>query len=170
MIVYDVNKSYYGLCPLQAFRLSEAAIKALKLNEVRHTDCLLQENIRKAGLDLNSLFEEVPMKIHRSHLLQAFLFDHIQPLMPTFNTNLFRLTGTSSHMTQQLWSQSDQSQKVLEELTKMEADYKNTIKAAKKANKKLQSNIIANKDKTIKGSLASKADEEALLTANVEDS
>ena len=119
---------------------------------------------------MSTLFEEVNLKIHRSHLLQAFLFDHIQPHMPTFNTNLFRLTGTSSHMTQQLWSQSDQSAKVLEELSKMEADYKNTIKSAKKANKKLQNNIIANREKTIKGSLASKADEEALLSANVEDS
>lgn len=99
MIVYDVNKSYYGLCPLQAFRLSEDAIKALKLNDVKHTDLLIQENIRKAGLKMDTLFEEVPLKIHRSHLLQAFLFDHIQPHMPTFNTNLFRLTGTSSHMT-----------------------------------------------------------------------
>lgn len=52
----------------------------------------------------------------------------------------------------------------------MEADYKNTIKIAKRANKKLQSNIVANKDKTIKGSLTSKADEEALLSANIEDS
>jgi len=100
MIVYDVNKSYYGLCPLQAFRLSDAAIKALKLNEVRHTSILTQKNIRDAGLDMNTIFEEVNLKIHRSHLLQAFLFDHIQPLMPTFNTNLLRLTGTSSHMTQ----------------------------------------------------------------------
>jgi hypothetical protein len=29
MVVYDVNKSYYGLCPLQGFRLSEGAVQAL---------------------------------------------------------------------------------------------------------------------------------------------
>jgi lactam utilization protein B len=52
----------------------------------------------------------------------------------------------------------------------MEADYKNTIKIAKRTNKKLQNNIIANREKTIKGSLASKADEEALLSANVAES
>ena len=38
MIVYDANKSYYGLNSLQGFRISEAAIKALNLNEVKFTD------------------------------------------------------------------------------------------------------------------------------------
>jgi len=52
----------------------------------------------------------------------------------------------------------------------MEADYKNTIKVAKKGNKKLQNNIIANKEKTIKGSIANKADEDALLNPKIEDS
>jgi len=42
MIVYDVNKSYYGLCPIQGFRLAEGAIEALRLNEVGQvTDSLI---------------------------------------------------------------------------------------------------------------------------------
>jgi len=90
--------------------------------------------------------------------------------MPAFNTNIFRLTGTTQHMTQQLWSAADQSQKVIDEFAKMEADYKNTIKIAKRQNKKLQQHILANKEKTTKGSIADKADEEALKSAKVVDS
>jgi hypothetical protein len=39
------------------------------------------------------MFEEVAIKIHRSHMQQAYLFDHIQPGMPAFNTNLFKLVS-----------------------------------------------------------------------------
>ena len=35
MIVYDVNKSRYGLNPLKCFRLSEKAVSALSLNDTR---------------------------------------------------------------------------------------------------------------------------------------
>jgi hypothetical protein len=101
------------------------------------TDALVQAKIREHKLTISNLFEEVELKIHRSHLLQAFLFDHIQPHMPSFNTNLFRLNGTTPHMTQHLWSAADQSQKVIDELAKIEGDYKNTIKVAKRQNKKL---------------------------------
>jgi len=52
---------------------------------------LVQDKIRSSNLTIQELFEEVPLRIHRSHLVQAFLFDHIQPHMPAFNTNLFKL-------------------------------------------------------------------------------
>lgn len=70
MICYDVDKSAYGLNPLKCYRLSIAAIDALKLNNPsKLTDQLVQDNIRTHKLDFSNFFEEVPMKIHRSHLL-----------------------------------------------------------------------------------------------------
>jgi len=56
------------------------------------------------------------MKIHRSHLLQAFLYDHIQPHMPAFNTNLFKLGSSTQHMTQLSFQAGEQSQQLNEEL------------------------------------------------------
>ena len=73
-------------------------------------------------------------------------------------------------MTQHLWSAADQSQKVIDEMAKIEGDYKNTIRLAKKQNKKLQSHILANKEKTAKGSIADIVDKEALEGAKVNDS
>lgn len=96
-ITYDIGKSDYGLNPLQCFRLSEKAIEAFsggaqqmqqgyseKIN-------LVQERIKSQKLTISELYEEVPIRLSRSHLLQAFLFDHIQPHMPAFNANLFKL-------------------------------------------------------------------------------
>ena len=70
MIVYDVNKSKYGLNPLNCFRFSQAAIDALHLNDLsKLTSTLVQDRITENKLNIDSFFEEVDMKIHRSHLL-----------------------------------------------------------------------------------------------------
>ena len=79
MIVYDSEKSMYGLNPLKCYRLSTAAIKALSLDDALAAATLIQDKIREQDLSIGTFFEEVPIKIHRSHLLQAFLFDHIAP-------------------------------------------------------------------------------------------
>lgn len=70
MIVYDVTKSPYGLSPLKCYRLSQSAISSLNLNNpAEMTTQLLQDKIRDNSLSMSVFFEEVPMRIHRSHLL-----------------------------------------------------------------------------------------------------
>ena len=93
LIIYDVSKSNYGLNPIHCFRLSEKAIDSLDKNVNQPADKinLLQEKLRSQNLTIAELFEEVPVRIYRSHLVQAYLFDHIQSHMPAFNTNLFKL-------------------------------------------------------------------------------
>lgn len=51
----------------------------------------VQESINENKLEVKEMFEEVPIKIQRSHMQQAYLFDYIQPYMPAFNTNIFKL-------------------------------------------------------------------------------
>lgn len=80
MIIYDITKSHYGLNPFQCYRLSPGAISALNLDSgLAEKDKLIIDVIRENCLNVHNFFEEVPLKIHRSHLIQAFLFDHIQP-------------------------------------------------------------------------------------------
>ena len=170
MVVYDVTKSTYGLNPLKCYRLSQAAIDSLNLNNPADmTDSLVQDKIRENNLSMETLFEELPMKIHRAHLLQAFLFDHIQPHMPAFNTNVFKLGSTTEHLNQHVYQASEQSQTLVEEMQKIEMNHKNQIKVAKRQNKKIQATILANKDKTLKGSLGEKEDREALESFKVDD-
>ena len=63
---------------------------------------LIQEKIREHDLEISTFFEEVDVKIHRSHLLQAFLFDHIAQKMPVFNINLLKMGSTSQHLVEHL--------------------------------------------------------------------
>lgn len=170
MVVYDVSKSAYGLNPIQCFRFSPMAIKALNLNDPANlTDHLVQDKIREYSLEYQSFFEEINVKIHRSHLLQAFLFDHIQPHMPVYNKNVLKLGTQTTHMTQLLFQSSEQSNIILDELRNIEIQHKNQIKHAKKANKKIQAQILANKDKTAKGSTGAVQDQKALESFKVED-
>ena len=67
------------------------------------------------------------MKIHRSHLLQAFLFDHIQPKMPAFNPSIFNIAKNGNALTHHLYRASEQSQVLLEELSKVEQQHKKMI-------------------------------------------
>ena len=68
------------------------------------------------------------MKINRSHLLQAFLFDHIAPKMPAFNTNLLNLGSSTQHMVQHLHMASEKSNTLHEEMLKIENVHKSQIK------------------------------------------
>ena len=141
MVVYDVNKSSYGMNPIRCFRLSKEAVKVLNLDDmVKMTEqiSLVQDKISSAGLTIENLFEEVDMKIYRSNLLQAFLFDHIQPHMPAFNTNLFNLGSNQSYMTHHLYKSGEVSHQLVDEFNKIENQHKKMIQQAKKQNKKIQ--------------------------------
>ena len=77
-----------------------------------------------------SFFEEIAVKIQRSHMQQAYLFDHIQPGMPAFNTNLFKLaqpTYLEAHAFQ-----------ATEAAEKLSYDLSNKFDAAEKAYAKLK--------------------------------
>ena len=89
-IVYDISKSNYGLQPLHAYRLS---LKAISTIPTSMKTVLSQHHIKASGLTISEFFEEVPIKLQRSHMQQAYLFDYIQPEMPAFNTNLFKLAS-----------------------------------------------------------------------------
>ena len=70
MVVFDADKSQYGMNPMTCYRLSPAAIKALNLNELTElTSTLTQDKVASSGLSIDSFFHQVDMKVHRSHLL-----------------------------------------------------------------------------------------------------
>lgn len=103
MMAYDSNKSQFGMNPVKCYRLSQKAIDTLNLNDLlKVTDQLVQDKIKEHNLTIETFFEECPVKIHRSHLLQAFLFDHIQPKIPSFNTSVLKMGGSDQYMTQHL--------------------------------------------------------------------
>ena len=90
--------------------------------------------------------------------------------MPVFNTNLLKLGSTSQHMVQHLFVASDKTQNLIDELAKIENVHKQQIKQAKRANKKIQSIVLANKDKSVKGSVAEEEDRAALAAFKIDDS
>lgn len=98
-IVYDISKSNYGLNPLHAYRFSEKAVNSLEKNPLTATITdkfnLVQDKIRSQNLSISEFFEEIPIRVYRSHLLQAFLFDHIQPHIPAFNAQILKMANSN---------------------------------------------------------------------------
>ena len=91
--MYDTSKANFGLNPLHAYRLSEKAIKTFTHDIGMIRAEILQTRIVEEKLVIEEMFEEIPIKIQRSHMQQAYLFDYIQPEMPAFNTNIFKLAS-----------------------------------------------------------------------------
>lgn len=135
-ITYDVSKSDYGLNPLHCFRLSEKAIEAFDLNSQAQPGTadkinLLQERIKSQNLTIAEFFEEVPIRVNRSHLVQAFLFDHIQPHMPAFNNNVFKL-ASHQYLCNHVFHLNEATDQLLQEQTRLEKVHSNTLKQHKK--------------------------------------
>jgi C-terminal region of eIF3h len=139
-IIYDVSKSDYGLNPLHCFRLSEKALEAFDAPGTHHTLAgqahsdkltLIQERIRSQSLTIGELFEEIPIRVYRSHLVQAYLFDHIQPHMPAFNANLFKL-ATPQYLCNHVYQLNEATDELIHEQARLDTVYRNTLKAHKK--------------------------------------
>ena len=74
-------------------------------------------------MTVNELFEEVPIRVYRSHLVQAYLFDHIQPEMPAFNPNLFKL-ATPEYLCNHVYQLYVATDSLIDEQQKQEYIYK----------------------------------------------
>lgn len=94
-LVYDTSKANFGLNPLKAYRLSLRALDAFSQDHGNIQMAITQRRLIEMGLTIQELYEEIPVRIYRSHMQQAYLFDYIRPEMPAFNTNVFKLAQPS---------------------------------------------------------------------------
>jgi len=69
LIIYDPLKTSQGFLSLKALRLTQTFMELYK------TQTFTKDSISKANLAFNEVFEEIPIRIHNSHLVNAFLFD-----------------------------------------------------------------------------------------------
>jgi len=69
MVIYDPLKSTQGYLSLRAFRLTPAFMELRKNNQIT------KEGLGKANVSYNNIFEEIPIRIHNSELIKAFLTD-----------------------------------------------------------------------------------------------
>ena len=90
-LVYDTSKANFGMNPLKAYRLSLRALDAFAQDHGAIQMVITQKRLLEMNLTIQELYEEIPVRIQRNHMQQAYLFDYIRPEMPAFNTNVFKL-------------------------------------------------------------------------------
>jgi len=69
VVVYDPTRSVSGKLALKAYRLSDTFMKLLEEDDHSHT------KFARFNLDSTDLFEEIPIKVHNSHLVHGFLYE-----------------------------------------------------------------------------------------------
>jgi len=67
MIVYDPLKAAQGILSLKAYRLTVAFIELYK------SQSFTKDSLSKGNVSYDDIFEEIPVKIHNSSLITAFL-------------------------------------------------------------------------------------------------
>jgi translation initiation factor 3 subunit H len=69
VVVYDPSRTTKGHLALKAYRLSAAFMKLYEGGELSHT------NFFQHKIDSNGIFDEIPIKVHNSHLVHGFLYE-----------------------------------------------------------------------------------------------
>ncbi|KAJ9483675.1 hypothetical protein VN97_g9728 [Penicillium thymicola] len=66
-LVHDISRSAQGSLSLRAFRLSSKFMTAFKENK------FTSEDLQKSNMRHPDIFEELPVKLHNSHLITSFI-------------------------------------------------------------------------------------------------
>ncbi len=96
---------------------------------------LMQQKIKEAGLTIHDMFEEIPIFIHRNHLVQAFMFEHLNNSVSEFNLNMFNL-AQPKFLNSQIFELNSTCEELLLEQQRLEQGNKMIIKQQKKGVKK----------------------------------
>ncbi|EJT97812.1 hypothetical protein DACRYDRAFT_24778 [Dacryopinax primogenitus] len=90
-LVHDVSRTARGNTSLKAFRLTQAFLEAHK------TKKFSVQGLIERGLTFNSILEELPVQIHNTPLLDAFLLTLSQPSVSRTSASLYP-TGSLSEL------------------------------------------------------------------------
>ncbi|CEP01008.1 Eukaryotic translation initiation factor 3 subunit H [Plasmodiophora brassicae] len=69
VIVYDPFRTAYGTLAIKAYRLTNAFMAFYKAGDQT------RDGFARHNIDSNRIFEEVPLKVHNSNLVHAFLYE-----------------------------------------------------------------------------------------------
>jgi len=69
LIVYDPMKTSQGILSLRALRLTQSFMELYK------TQSFTKDSLTKGNITFENIFEEIPITIHNSQLVNAFLYD-----------------------------------------------------------------------------------------------
>ncbi|KZT57062.1 translation initiation factor 3 subunit 3 [Calocera cornea HHB12733] len=88
-LVHDVSRTARGNTSLKAFRLTQAFLGAHKARKFN------VQGLIERGLTFNNILEELPLQIHNTPLLDAFLLTLAQPTVPHTPASLYPTSSLS---------------------------------------------------------------------------
>lgn len=95
VLIYDPLKTSGGFLSLKAYRLTPTAMEQYNKQD------FTQESIIESGLSYQNMFDEIPVKVRNSHLVNA-LNCELKDLAPQLDKHQFLDLATSSSLERQL--------------------------------------------------------------------
>jgi translation initiation factor 3 subunit H len=156
VVVYDPFRTTNGHLALKAYRLSDDFMKLYAKGELSHT------NFFEHNIDSTGIFEEIPIKVHNSHLVHGFLYELRED--SSMNCDFSRLSvsnhpfiektlGVLSHCIDDYSSEQSKFQYIQRQIARQ----KQTIQAAEtKRNQENESRVALGQDPLAEEKLAVK--------------
>lgn len=132
-LIFDLSLASQSLKCFRAIRLSALAMTTLAAacDETGALAKLAEKDLSKAGIQLEKLFEEVPIVITRGHLLQELIAQEVKPKSLHANSNLLKITPKQHTLNHMMYLQGYISEFIQEQNKVCEAVKKSKVKKGK---------------------------------------
>nr|CAG4640044.1 EOG090X06SH [Daphnia pulex]SVE84888.1 EOG090X06SH [Daphnia pulex] len=147
VLIYDPLKTKRGFLHLKAYRLTPQAVALYKDNDFG------ADNIKTHHLSFESLYQEIRLVIHNSHLVNALLCE-LSEMVPSYEGSQYLDLGTASVLEKHLRSLTDNVDELLQDTNKFNIYQRQVVKQQQEKQKYVQKRNLENTARQARGEAA----------------
>nr|SVE74740.1 EOG090X06SH [Daphnia carinata] len=137
VLIYDPLKTKRGFLHLKAYRLTPQAVALYKDNDFG------ADAIKTHHLSFESLYQEIRLVIHNSHLVNALLCE-LSEMVPSYEGSQYLDLGTASVLEKHLRSLTDNVDELLQDTNKFNIYQRQVVKQQQEKQKYVQKRNLEN--------------------------
>nr|SVE86142.1 EOG090X06SH [Daphnia similis]SVE87397.1 EOG090X06SH [Daphnia similis] len=144
VLIYDPLKTKRGFLHLKAYRLTPQAVALYKDNDFG------ADAIKTHHLSFESLYQEIRLVIHNSHLVNALLCE-LSEMVPSYEGSQYLDLGTASVLEKHLRSLTDNVDELLQDTNKFNIYQRQVVKQQQEKQKYVQKRNLENTARQARG-------------------
>jgi len=144
VLIYDPLKTRRGFLHLKAYRLTPQAVALYKDNDFG------AEAIKTHHLSFESLYQEIRLVIHNSHLVNALLCE-LSEMVPSYEGCQYLDLGTASVLEKHLRNLTDNVDELLQDTNKFNVFQRQVVKQQQEKQKYTQKRNLENTARQARG-------------------
>nr|SVE70442.1 EOG090X06SH [Daphnia similis]SVE71697.1 EOG090X06SH [Daphnia similis]SVE72328.1 EOG090X06SH [Daphnia similis] len=144
VLIYDPLKTKRGFLHLKAYRLTPQAVALYKDNDFG------ADALKTHHLSFESLYQEIRLVIHNSHLVNALLCE-LSEMVPSYEGSQYLDLGTASVLEKHLRSLTDNVDELLQDTNKFNIYQRQVVKQQQEKQKYVQKRNLENTARQARG-------------------